>query len=204
MGIEHKHAYRFVYLRSDEWQGVRLEALVREDGKCQICGEESIFNDAHHVVYPKSFWQTKPHHLVILCRPCHNVSHAFIKHKHGKCGARWKEWFAMICILKEWQASKVAWLHNPDLVNPGLILTSKIPNCERSPRWCFCCREESETTEGRNLNDQYGSENFWNLCQDCWQAMQINMEWPEHQKELMPMASKFLKWHREILVALGK
>jgi len=71
MGIEGKHAYRFVYLKSEKWQNVRIEALAREGGKCQICGEESISNDAHHVWYPESIWETRSENLVILCRPCH-------------------------------------------------------------------------------------------------------------------------------------
>lgn len=75
MGIEARHAYRFVYLKSEQWQNVRLEALAREKGKCQICGEESIHNDAHHVWYPKDIWQTKERQLVILCRVCHTFIH---------------------------------------------------------------------------------------------------------------------------------
>ncbi len=76
MSVEAKHSYRFVYLKSEKWANVRVEALAREGGKCQICGEESISNDAHHVWYPQSIWETNQEHLAILCRPCHEFLHS--------------------------------------------------------------------------------------------------------------------------------
>lgn len=78
MGIEAKHAYRFEYLKSEKWGNVRIEALAREKGKCQICGEESIHNDAHHVWYPESIWDTTEAHLVVLCRCCHEFLHSML------------------------------------------------------------------------------------------------------------------------------
>jgi len=75
MGIQGQHNYRFVYLKSEEWKDVRVEALARVGAKCQICSFESISNDAHHIFYPKSFWDTKPDDLIILCRPCHKFIH---------------------------------------------------------------------------------------------------------------------------------
>lgn len=78
MSIEGKHSYRFGFLKSDRWKAVRLEALAREGGKCQICGEESIYNDAHHIWYPKAIYDTTEKHLVVLCRPCHNFIHTML------------------------------------------------------------------------------------------------------------------------------
>jgi len=78
MSIASKHAYRFGYLKSDKWQNVRLEALVREKAKCEICGEESISNDAHHIWYPPNVYDTTPDHLVILCRVCHDFVHVML------------------------------------------------------------------------------------------------------------------------------
>jgi hypothetical protein len=78
MSIESKHAYRFGYLKSEKWKTVRLEALVREKGKCQICGEESISNDAHHIWYPKSIYDTTEKNLVVLCRACHSFVHQMV------------------------------------------------------------------------------------------------------------------------------
>ena len=75
MSIDGKHSYRFGYLKSDQCLNVRLEALVREQGKCQICDEESISNDAHHIWYPENIYETAKDHLVNLCRPCHDFVH---------------------------------------------------------------------------------------------------------------------------------
>jgi hypothetical protein len=100
MSIESKHAYRFGYLKSDKWKQVRLDALLREKGKCQICTEESIFNDAHHVWYPESIYETTEEHLVILCRACHNFIHAIIpecKTKDQEEGKNhWKKFYLPI------------------------------------------------------------------------------------------------------------
>ena len=116
MGIEHKHAYRFVYLKSDKWQNTRLEALVKAAGKCAICGEESNSNDAHHVVYPESFWDTTTEHLVILCRPCHKIAHAFVSNTKKDEEQKWSEWNSMIGHIKEWHLDKQAWMKDPDAV----------------------------------------------------------------------------------------
>lgn len=78
MSIEAKHAYRFIYLKSEQWEAVRLEALAFFGGKCQICGEESISNDAHHIWYPENLYETKAEQLVILCRACHSFVHAML------------------------------------------------------------------------------------------------------------------------------
>lgn len=116
MSINGKHAYRFVYLKSEEWKTVRVEALARSAAKCEICGEENISNDAHHIYYPESFWQTKVEHLVILCRPCHNVAHALIKNGKKSKEESISEWEAIIKALQIWRAEKSEWMKDPDAV----------------------------------------------------------------------------------------
>lgn len=109
MGIEAKHAYRFGYLKSDQWKAVRLEALVREKGKCQVCGEESIANDAHHVWYPKNIYETTERHLVILCRPCHDFIHAMLpecKTSDEELGLA--EWARFKSAIAMWRNEKLA------------------------------------------------------------------------------------------------
>lgn len=110
MSISGKHAYRFVYLKSDKWQAVRLEALVRANAKCRVCGEESIHNDAHHVYYPDSFWETTADCLIILCRPCHDLAHALISARKKSPDESVTEWEAIIAAIKEWRISKEEWL----------------------------------------------------------------------------------------------
>ena len=108
MSIESKHAYRFGYLKSEQWSNVRLEALAREKGRCEICGEESISNDAHHVWYPKNIYETTERHLVILCRPCHNFIHSMLpecKHRDEEKGI--KDWLNFKNAILTWRAEKV-------------------------------------------------------------------------------------------------
>lgn len=107
MSIEAKHAYRFGYLKSEQWANVRLEALAREKAKCQICGEESLSNDAHHMWYPDNIYETREFHLVILCRPCHDFIHAMIP----ECKTSDEEqgrshWLRFFNAIKIWRDQK--------------------------------------------------------------------------------------------------
>lgn len=86
MSIAQKHAYRFGYLKSEEWQNVRAAVLARDDARCWFCGIRDISNDVHHVFYPKSIWNTKSQHCVTLCRSCHDKVHILLKVDGG---GRW-------------------------------------------------------------------------------------------------------------------
>lgn len=114
MSIEGKHAYRFGFLRSEKWKSVRLEALVREKGKCQICGEESISNDAHHIWYPEKIEDTEERHLVILCRTCHDFVHAMLpdcKTNDEEYGIN--QWKNLRNAILTWRISK-SFLFDPE------------------------------------------------------------------------------------------
>lgn len=114
MSIEGKHAYRFGYLKSDKWKTVRLEALVREKGRCQICSEESISNDAHHIWYPESIWETQERHLVILCRICHDFVHCVLpdcKTKDEEYGTT--QWNTLKNAIIAWRRDKQAIFSDP-------------------------------------------------------------------------------------------
>lgn len=107
MSIEAKHSYRFGYLKSEEWKAVRLEALARESAKCQICGEESISNDAHHIWYPYNIYETTADHLVILCRPCHDFLHTMIPEaKTGNEQEGRANWLKFSNAIKVWRQNK--------------------------------------------------------------------------------------------------
>ena len=71
--------YRSEFLTSDKWKTLRTFVLARDNGMCQICGFNSVFNDVHHIHYPKSIWRTEVHHLVTLCRGCHDLVHSLFK-----------------------------------------------------------------------------------------------------------------------------
>lgn len=108
MSIESKHAYRFGYLKSEQWKTVRLEALVREKAKCQICGEESISNDAHHIWYPENIYETKEKQLVVLCRTCHEFLHVMLPEcKTDDEGFGRAQWMKFRNAIVQWRISKV-------------------------------------------------------------------------------------------------
>ncbi len=136
MGIEAKHSYRFVYLKSEKWDTVRLEALARDEAKCCICGFQSISNDAHHINYPPSVWDTREDDLVILCRPCHNLAHDLeklhiIKFSGNKAFSicRMKE---LCAALHKWKAD-TNWEITPEAARESVVhsqkLLSRLPNC---------------------------------------------------------------------------
>lgn len=96
----------YEYLKSEKWQAVRLEALVREKAHCQICGEESISNDAHHVWYPESVWDTTEAQLVILCRPCHDFLHVMLPEcKTNDEEAGRSQWLKFSYAIAAWRRS---------------------------------------------------------------------------------------------------
>jgi hypothetical protein len=107
MSIAGTHYYRCVYLKSEEWQTVRIEAMARDKGKCQICGVQNFSNEAHHVWYPESAWDTKVDHLAILCRACHDFIHTMMP----ECKTNDEElgrahWLKFRNALMAWRAAK--------------------------------------------------------------------------------------------------
>jgi hypothetical protein len=73
MGIAQKHAYRFGFLKSDEWRDFRLVALVHYGERCYACKKDCSNPDIHHLWYPgrkMRVWDARP-----LCRECHNAAH---------------------------------------------------------------------------------------------------------------------------------
>lgn len=109
MSVASKHYYREVYLKSDQWQKVRLEAIVREKGYCQICSEFSISNDAHHIWYPKDIYDTTAHQLVVLCRPCHTLIHAFMDCSVKSRDEGWNNWKKFSFAVKLYRSQQAKW-----------------------------------------------------------------------------------------------
>lgn len=75
MSVATKHAYRFGYLKSEEWGYVRAEVLARDNATCAICSIRSLSNDVHHYRYPRNIWDTTASYCVTLCRECHDTVH---------------------------------------------------------------------------------------------------------------------------------
>lgn len=81
MSVAGKHSYRFGFLKSEHWEIVRVEALARDDAKCQLCGCRSLDNDEHHLMYRLNWENTESQDLVTLCRDCHDIIHLLLKPK---------------------------------------------------------------------------------------------------------------------------
>lgn len=114
MSIEGQLYYRGVYLKSEKWQSVRLEAMVREKGRCQICAEESLTNDAHHIWYPKSIWDTTQENLVILCRPCHDFLHCMMPDCKTNNEQQGRDlWLKFTNAIIVWRRQKISLFSDP-------------------------------------------------------------------------------------------
>ncbi len=83
MNVSARHKYRFVFLKSEAWQTVRVACLKRDGARCRVCGVRDLSNDAHHIKYPKVWSHTKVQHLVTLCRLCHDRVHEIMKENQG-------------------------------------------------------------------------------------------------------------------------
>lgn len=67
-----KEYYR--YIHSVEWSIKRREALLYHGNKCKSCGTLEKL-DVHHLTYER-FKNELMKDLTILCRSCHNLTHA--------------------------------------------------------------------------------------------------------------------------------
>lgn len=108
MSVRSKHYYRSIFLKSQEWDRLRLKCLIIFDAKRNVCGSSSFFNDIHHVVYPEStIWDTKQRHLRPLCRRCHSMVHAVAsllkfpeEHRWNREQLQWKRYVRIRALLK--------------------------------------------------------------------------------------------------------
>lgn len=184
MSIAAKHAYRFGFLKSDKWQDIRLKVLVNHEGKCYLCGFFSIENDVHHAVYPKDWNDTKPHQCFPLCRKCHNEIHEEVGTEYSFTTFRTA--VEAILIRNGTRSYGRRW---------------RVPKKQRhSPNWCCCCRSEKDDTSPVNILERYGANLAWNLCVECRDSMQSNIEWPQARDGVMAIVRDFLDAHRKLLI----
>lgn len=146
MPIQHVHAYRFNYLKSEAWQSVRLSAIARDRGICRMCGVEvGLHGDAHHIIYPKSFWQTKVNHLVTLCRSCHDFVHKH-ERKNAKSRAHGRRAFSKLKRKFEEQKSSALFV----------------------PTRCWFCRTPSKDIKPFQSKHPKLFEFHVHVCDPCW------------------------------------
>lgn len=74
-----RNEYRNEYLKSQEWKILRQSFLKNKDGLCEKCRKPG--KDVHHTKYLFNLNEfEQKQRLMLLCRPCHNLIHAAIKH----------------------------------------------------------------------------------------------------------------------------
>lgn len=61
------------YLKTPEWNAIRLRALKRVKYRCQVCNKKTVLN-VHHRTYERR-GNEKPSDLVVLCSGCHKLYH---------------------------------------------------------------------------------------------------------------------------------
>lgn len=70
-------AYRAIpygdYLRTDHWRAIRMGAIDRSRGHCQLCGKTEQLH-VHHNSY-KNLGEERPEDLIVLCQGCHKKFH---------------------------------------------------------------------------------------------------------------------------------
>jgi len=62
------------YLQSDHWQGVRLDALQKYDGKCALDSKHGAAVHVHHRTYER-LGAEHPEDVIVLCADCHAKHH---------------------------------------------------------------------------------------------------------------------------------
>lgn len=177
MSIESKHAYRFGFLKSDAWEIARLHRLVTDHACCQICGEESVSNDVHHIYYPVRLKESNDSCLVTLCRACHDLIHRLmLKHyKEGEKEIAFEDFKTVLTAVKLWMVKK---LPNLRVKNDQLVLVKK----ERNPYWeppimaCLGCKRYGLHLVKYSVLKRYERPGpQFSLCPDCIKLVE---DWP--------------------------
>lgn len=57
------------YIKSNAWERLRKQALIRDNYICKSCGEKAT--DVHHIQYPEDFKKDCIDNLISCCKKCH-------------------------------------------------------------------------------------------------------------------------------------
>lgn len=174
MGIEHKHAYRFGYLKSEEWQTLRIAALAAKDAKCKLCSKRSLSNDVHHIYYPPSFWDTKVEDVVILCRKCHELIHSIMdleslpkSKERGRCFEKFR---LILEAFQKWR--KIERKPKPIDLSKAENRAEKIAAKLAKLRPCFRCKSEEDLAFVEVCPAKPTPSSKWSLCGKCRQLFE--------------------------------
>jgi hypothetical protein len=192
MSQESKEYYRKVFLQSDEWKTVRSRAMVNGKSKCSICGKESSHHDAHHLVYPDNVWETRPWHLTILCRSCHDLVHALKSVCSNQAITEKQQFRLMVSALHQWLSGCGEFV--TELPKKLAEAEHSLSRKELKRIACRVCGQINPDTEPRNIVAYYGIRQtvmLWPFCEDCFTKFYYGVQWPKLPKQKMPnMPSK--------------
>jgi hypothetical protein len=74
--VELKNMDHELYLKTEEWQRTRLDAIERARGVCEKCGSNESLQ-AHHLTYERK-GEELPEDLIVLCDKCHEKEHGLL------------------------------------------------------------------------------------------------------------------------------
>lgn len=63
------------YMRSGHWIAIRSIKIRHSGGKCAVCSSTLLLH-VHHREYPERRLEITPSLLVVLCKRCHEATHA--------------------------------------------------------------------------------------------------------------------------------
>lgn len=66
------------YLQTNHWKRLRRVKLEQAGYKCEQC-ESTFWLAVHHVSYRKSWFDSQPEDLKVLCNYCHKKAHGILK-----------------------------------------------------------------------------------------------------------------------------
>lgn len=60
------------------WQVKRAKVIIRDEGKCKLCGSSDKIIHVHHMFYYRDFpiWAVEEEFLITLCDDCHKAAHS--------------------------------------------------------------------------------------------------------------------------------
>ena len=74
--VELKNMDYELYLKTEEWQRTRLDAIENARGQCERCGSGDGIQ-VHHKTYERR-GEELPEDLIVLCDKCHEKEHGLL------------------------------------------------------------------------------------------------------------------------------
>lgn len=153
---------------------MRVEALAKADGMCDVCGFRNLGNDAHHVNYPHNIWETKCEDLVVLCRHCHDSIHNLMAQENAERNKNflWYNHLRKLILIRENQRVSYAVLKEKNIDR----------NHHRKNR-CILCFVDNPTVSDVQILAKFGRKITWKLCPHCWGLIESSIKRSHSFKE---------------------